>query len=238
MQTEIQQKLQLIGAWGGILYMLVGLFGWLLIAGFFPLMSPSDSPADIALRYQNGHTRIVAGMILLMVAAFCYLPFAAALSRSLAQIEGQPGVLTYSTLLGGVCSSLLTFYPAIWWLVAAFRPDRAADLVYLMNDLAWLQMVGGVTVWFAMPLSTAAAAFWDKSPTPVFPRWSGYVSIWAVLLVIPDQLIFFFHSGAFAWNGLLGMWVPFTAFGGWTFLCFYLLRKEVLDQRKSAARST
>ena len=53
----------------------------------------------------------------------------AVLAQSLARIEGGAGVLTYAALLGGAGTMVLTFYPAIWWLVAAFRPERSQDLV-------------------------------------------------------------------------------------------------------------
>ena len=46
-------------------------------------------------------------------------------------------------------------------------------------------------------------------------------------LILPDQLLFFFHTGPFAWNGLFGIWLPLTAFGGWFALASYLMVKAM-----------
>jgi len=48
----------------------------------------------------------------------------------------------------------------------------------------------------------------------VFPRWCGYANGWMALTIIPDQLLFFFHRGPFAWNGIFGVWVPVVVFSG------------------------
>jgi hypothetical protein len=53
----------------------------------------------------------------------------------------------------------------------------------------------------------------------------GYYSLWTMLLVIPDQLLFFFHGGRFAWNGLFGLWIPAVSFGSWFFVMFVVLRR-------------
>ena len=71
------------------------------------------------------------------------------------------------------------------------------------------------------------AAFIDKSPQPVFPRWFGYANLWVVLLLLPGQMIFFFKTGPFAWNGLIAFYLAFIVFAAWFPLAFYILRKAV-----------
>jgi hypothetical protein len=115
----------------------------------------------------------------------------------------------------------------MWWLVAAYRPDRGADFIYLMNDLAWLQLIGGVSMFLALPLSLGVAAFVDNRERPVFPRWAGYFNIWVCVLIIPDQLLFFFHTGPFAWNGVFGLWIPVVSFFGWFAVTVHLLRRDI-----------
>lgn len=234
MNTTTKSKIQMLGAWCGVWYVVAVVIGWIAVAGFFPLHLPSSGAAEISAIFQADHTRIRAGMIIVMFAALIMIPFAALISQMLARVEGGPGILTYTALLGGAGTMVLTFYPAIWWLVAAFRPERAADIIHLMNDMAWLQFIGGVSMYDALPLAIAAAAFCDTSKNPIFPRWVGWYNLWVIVMIMPDMLLFFFHEGPFAWNGLFGFWVPLVGFGSWWFVMFYVLRKAILKDRPAA----
>lgn len=227
MDTAVSRQLRRMGAWCGMGYLAAVLGGWALVAGFIPPHNPADSAEQIAAIFQEDTTRIRIGMLFVMLAALLMIPFAGVISQALARVEGGAGVLTYTALLGGVGNMVLTFYPAIWWLVAAYRPGRGVGHVYLMNDMAWLQLIGGVTMFLALPLSIALGAFVDNSTSPVFPRWAGYFNIWICVLIIPDQLLFFFHSGPFAWNGLFGLWLPVTSFAAWFVVTFVLLTRDI-----------
>lgn len=173
-------------------------------------------------------------MLILMVAALVFIPFAAVMTQFIARIEGNAGVLTYTFLLGAAGNMVLTFYPAIWWLTAAFRPDRAPDLIYLMNDMAWLQFLGGITMYLAMPATVMVASLADTSPNPVFPRWCAYANGWAALTIIPDQLLFFFHRGPFAWNGIFGVWIPAVVFAAFFIINFIPVRQAIRRERARA----
>jgi hypothetical protein len=231
MNPATHSSIRMFGVWCGPLYVLGLLLGWWIIAGFLPAPPPTTGVEQIAATFQEDATRIRIGMVVLMYCAMIFMPFAAAITHFMGRIEGSPGVLSYTALLGGAGNMVLTFYPAIWWLVAAYRPERAAELIYLFNDLAWLQFIGGVSMFDALPLAIAVAAFCDKSANPVFPRWAGYFNVMVVLLILPDQLVFFFHSGSFAWNGLFGLWIPLVLFGLWFLVTFWLMRQAVLRER-------
>src|SRR5690606_20879902 len=138
------------------------MIGWWLVAGFLPPPSPSTGIQAVQTLFQEDYTRIRIGMVIVMWSALIFIPFAAVISYYLARVEGGFGVLSGAALLGGAGNMVLTFYPAVWWLVAAYRPDRAAEITYVFNDLAWLQFIGGVSMYDALPLAIAVAAFCDK----------------------------------------------------------------------------
>lgn len=228
MNPSALRRLQLIGAWCGVLYVVILIIGWALFAGFMPPHSPSDDAATVAALFRDNPLGIRIGMVIVMYAALMAIPFSAVISQLLRPIEGSSGVLVYSALMGGAGTAILTFYPAIFWLVGIFRLDRMPELMLLMDDLAWLQLVGGVSLYYALPLAIAYAAFTDRNPNPVFPRWSGYYNLWVIATILPDQMIFFFHEGPFAWNGIFGFWLPVAGFGSWFFVTFVLVRKAIL----------
>ncbi len=231
MRELTRSRIQMVGAWCGVLYPVGLILGWWIVAHFVPPHKPSANAEEIAAIFNADYMRIRIGMIIVMFTAMIIIPFSAVIGQILARIEGTAGILTYSALLGGTGTMVLTFYPAIWWLVGCYRPDRSAELVYLLNDMSWLQFIGGVSIFMPLPASMAVAAFCDSSATPTFPRWFGFYTSWVLLLILPGQLLFFFHSGPFAWNGLIGLWVPFAVFGSWFFVSFYLLRKAILSER-------
>ena len=231
MDSMAKSRVQMFGVWCGAAYLAVLFVGWGAVAGFLPPTPPSAGADKIAALFDGDFTRIRIGMLLVMLAALVFIPFAAVMSQFIARIEGTPGILTYTFLLGAAGNMVLTFYPAVWWLTAAFRPDRAPELIYLMNDMAWLQFLGGVTMYLAMPLSVAVASLCDKSAEPAFPRWCGYANLWMALTILPDQLLFFFHRGPFAWNGLFGVWIPVVVFSAFFIINLVVLRKAVLRDR-------
>jgi hypothetical protein len=231
MNDVAKSKVQLFGAWCADGYLVLLYVGWGAVAGFLPPTRPDAGTQTIAHLYATDHTQIRIGMLIVMLAALVFIPFAAAMAQYITHVEGRPGVLTYSFLLGAAGNMCLTFYPAVWWLIAAFRPDRPAALTQLVNDAAWLQFLGGVTIYLAMPLVVGIAALADESEHPVLPRWVGWTNLWMALAIIPDQLLFFFKSGPFAWSGLFGIWLPIVWFSGFFLVNFVALRGTILADR-------
>jgi hypothetical protein len=157
MEPLAKSRIQMFGAWCAISYLVALFISWGAIAGFLPPIAPSANAAQIAALYQGDYTRIRVAMLVVMLAALIFVPFAAVTSQFIARIEGTAGVLTYTFLLGAAGNMVLTFCPAIWWLTAAFRPDRRAELIYLMSGMAWLQFLGGISMYLAMPLAVMVA---------------------------------------------------------------------------------
>ena len=229
----INNKLQIFGAWCGVYYLVILGIGFWFFPDFIPPHDPAAGSAEIAAIFQADFFKIRIGMVINMFGALIIMPFSLAIAMEIKQVEGGTGMLTMWQLMGGLSTAILTFYPAMWWLLASYRPDRAPELIQLINDAAWLQFIGGLSIFLPCFITVAIASFMDKREQPVFPRWIGYVSIWSCVLFLPGQLIFFFHGGPFAWNGILGFWVPITAIMAWFFLMTYQIRKVALIRIKA-----
>jgi hypothetical protein len=178
-------------------------------------------------------------MVIVMFGALMAMPLGATVAYFIRRIEGFVGPLTLLQVMGAVGMAVLTFLPAMWWLIALFRPDRNPELTNMLSDAAWLQWVGGLTLYYPTIVTMAIAAFIDKSERPAFPRWFGYLNLWLFVLLLPGQMIFFFKSGPLAWDGVLAFYLAFVAFGLWFPIAFRVLRNAVRgveeEQRAAAA---
>jgi hypothetical protein len=167
-----------------------------------PPPRPLASAHTIELFYHAHATRIRAGMVVTMFGAVMAMPLGATVAYFIKRIEGFTGPLTMLQIMGAVGMAVLTFFPAMWWLIALFRLDRDPQITRTLSDAGWLQWVGGLTIYYPTIITMAIASFIDKSVRPALPRWFGYLNLWLVALLLPGQLIFFFKSGPFAWDGL------------------------------------
>ena len=91
-----------------------------------------------------------------------------------------------------------------------------------------------MTIYLPTLFTITIAAFIDKSDRPAFPRWFGYMCFLVFMGQAPGQLLFFFKTGPFAWNGLFAFYVPMVVFFVWFVVAFYLLRKATLDHSQRA----
>ena len=214
-------------SWSGYVYIACLLIGMGPLAHFLPSQPPTYDPAQIKAVYDSNVTGIRVGMVLALIGSMFYVPWTALLAKAIARIEGGVGILTYSQVIAGCTNVLLTAYPAGWWLLASFRPERNPEIVQLLNDIAWLQFLGVISPFYFVPISIAYASLADSSKDPIFPRWVGWFNIWFMLTLIPLSIIFWFHSGPFAWNGIFGFYLPFIIFFIWFFVMTPVIRKAI-----------
>ena len=236
--TLTDLKIEVIGMWCGVVFLALVVIGWVVVAGFIPLHSPSATVEQVFELYRENHTRIVFGMLMVMMSSFFWCPFSGVALSYLSRVEGRVGVLTWSAAIGVVGNLLGVFFAPFFWLTAAFRPDADPNIIYLMNDLGWLVWVGALAPVLPLMFGFGVAAFIDKDPNPVFPRWYGYLSILTVIGMLPDQLLFYFHSGPFAWNGIFSFWIAFSLFINWVVVLFYLLGKAIQGRRAQLSRNS
>jgi hypothetical protein len=241
--TDLRVNLGVLkfGVWSALLYPGLLILGWWVLAGFVPPPHPNGPAREIVDLYRSNADGIRAGMVITMFGAVMAMPLGATVAYLIRGVEGFVGPLTLLQVMGAVGMAVLTFLPPMWWLIAIFRLDRSPDLVQTLNDAAWLQWVGGLTIYYPTIVTMAVAAFIDKRPHPAFPRWFGYLNLWVFVLLLPGQLIFFFTHGAFAWNGLISFYMAFVVFGLWFPIAFTVLRKAVgrieTEQREHASTS-
>jgi hypothetical protein len=229
MNDSLSRKINLFGAWSGMIWVAMLFLGWFVIGGFFPLHRPSAGAEEIAEFFRGNVNGIRIGMVIVMWSSAFFLPFTATVADFVSRVEGRNGPLTRTVTMAGFANAMLGFYPPLYWLTAAFRPqERSAEILYLLNDIAWLQFIGGLSLVMPMFIGVGFAALLDQSPTPTFPRWAGFACFLGFVLMLPDQLLFFFHTGPFAWNGLISFWLPIPVFSSVFIMFFFFLRRDAL----------
>lgn len=231
MKKRTENRIHMLCAWSGIAFAVLTLVGIIFFARFFPPPAPADNAQQVAAMIQGNLNGLRVGMVIMMFGAALFIPFTSLITHYIIRIEGKVGVISIMQIMGGYTNMILFFYPPLWWLTASYRPERNPELIQLLHDAAWLQYMGALTPFLFMLASVAIAAFVDDSDRPVFPRWLGWFNLFAIIAFLPDQAIFFFTTGPFAWNGLFGWWIPLVDFFSWIAVMFFVLRSAVNADR-------
>lgn len=218
----------MLGFWGGVGFWTMFLIGFAILAGWFVPPSPSLDAGQVAAMFQEHRFEIRLGMCFMLLGAACYLPYTVLMSDLIKQIEGKSFFLSGTQLAAGTLASVTLFLPPYLWLTAAFRADRDPALVQTLNDLAFLFFITPFPPFILQYVCFAIAIFTDRSPSPMFPRWLGYLLVWVFFSSLPAFLAFFFKTGPFAWNGLFVWWIPLSLFGVWVVAMLAFCRRAVL----------
>lgn len=218
-------KVQKVGAWCGLIFLITYLLGLWVFSGFVPAHLPLASATDISQIYQANTNWIRLGMVFIMFAAAFYLPWTVTLSAFVKKMEGESNFLSHCQLIGGLASSMFFVLPALFWQVAAFRMERNPDIILMLNDVGWILTVSPVPPFLVQFIPIGFAILVDKNNPSLLPRWMGYVTLWACVLYSPAVLLYFFKTGPFAWNGLFSFWIPLSVFVVWMIVIIAMVMK-------------
>jgi hypothetical protein len=193
------------------------MIGVALIMNFIPIYSPEKSSAEIARIYAEDATRIRIGCVLTMFGFTFWATWAVAIAAMIRMTEKGVPALTYAAvcLTGG--NFLIFELMPLTWALAAYRPESIdPGITQTLNDFGWFCALFTWPPFTLFNVVIAMAIFADKNrPDPIYPRWVGYFSLWAGLLLVPAGLIPFWKSGPFAYDGLLAFYMVVTVFFIW-----------------------
>lgn len=227
MNTTAQRiSLWITPFFGGVLLIAV-----LAFPGFWPPMSPQLSADQVAAFYQQNSTMIRFSMITLNLCAIMLVPFFMVIVVQMKRMATPSTVLAYSYLAAISTGATMFAIADIFWLVAAFRPDRDPQLTVLLNDFAWFIFVAPVGFIVVANLILALAIWLDGGPRPVFARWAGWVNLIAAAAMTPAVGAVIVQSGPFAWDGAVSFWLRWGAFVVYLMLMFVAVHGAIGRQR-------
>jgi hypothetical protein len=232
-QIEMRRRTQRILAWSGPVMIGLFMFSWIVLARFIPPPDPGRSAEHVVAALSNNVDATRAGLVLSMLASALLVPFAALISSHIRRIEGYGGgALATTQVTSGAVVSLEFIIPILVWLTALYRVDLGADpeIIRTLNDMSWIMFVTVIASIEVQILTIAAAVFIDRRSKPVFPRWYGYFNVWVAITFLPAGAVAFFHDGAMVWGGVVGFFLPATAFAVWMIVTFFVLRRAIDEQ--------
>jgi hypothetical protein len=183
--------------------------------GFVPPMSPKASAAQVAAFYSQHTARVRYSMILFNWFCVALIPILMLIVERMRGMAHRTPVLRYCVIGVAAAAPIAFLTSTVFWLIAAFRPDRAPEVTQLCNDLAWITFACGVPFLVALCLFLAVAISFDRQDQPVFPRWVGRFNVVIAVALVPAGFAGLTLSGAFAWNGFLSFWVRNAAVTVW-----------------------
>lgn len=208
---------QLILAWCGPLMMVSFVIGSVVLARYLPpWINPNDSADRVAEIYANHATRIRIGLVFTVIAYALMGTWGVCLATQTRRKEGMFPALTYAQLTAMAAGTAQIVVNTGLWAAAAFRPEETSpQITQALNDAGFIILLGTWVPFTIWAIAVGLSVLLDKSREPVFPRWSGYFSVWAGIGFIPGGTVWFFKAGAFGWAGAICLYVPFAVFGAW-----------------------
>lgn len=204
-----------------------------LFPGFTPPMSPRLSADQVAAFYRDpaNAARIRASMIVFNWFCVGLIPVLILIVMQIRRMAHRTPIFAYA-MLGCVAGGPTLFLVAnIFWLLAAFRPERNPELTQMFNDLAWLTFTSQVPFLIAQSVVLALAIYADDPHRPVFPRWVAHFNLLVAAALVPAAFVALTLSGPVAWDGALSFWGKNIAIGVWIVVMGIVLGRVIRRER-------
>ena len=230
---------ELILFWSLPVLAIIWVAAFLLFPGFVQPMSPSLTAEQVASFYRDPENlpRIRYSMILFNWFGVALIPLLTLVIVQIHRMAHHTPILAYC-FLGCMCAGPTMFFVAdLFWLLAAFRPERPPELTQLFNDLAWVSFIGQVGFLIGQNLFLALAIYLDRQPRPVFGRWFAHFNLLIAALLAPAAFVALHLSGPFAWDGLWCFWVRNIAIAAWMLVTAIVLGDNIYRQRREEGRA-
>ncbi|MDB5973115.1 MAG: hypothetical protein JWQ90_5565 [Hydrocarboniphaga sp.] len=208
---------------------------FLVFPGFVQPMSPTLSAEQVAAFYRDPDNlpRIRYSMIVFNWFGIALIPFLSLIVMQIRRMAHPTPILTYCYLGCLTGGPTLFFVADLFWLTAAFRPEREPALTQLYNDMAWVTFTGVVGFLIAQSVFLALAIFLDRQPRPVFKTWVAHFNIAIAIAVAPASFTALNLSGALAWDGLISFWLRNGAIGLWIVVMAVVMGQNLYRQREA-----
>lgn len=199
------------GAFGTIYFL-----AYYFLIKLLPLPPATLGAAEVANFYLVNSGQIRLGAAICSWTGAFTIPLAIVIALQMARVEKGFPVWSIVQLAGGVMMSVFTVLPPMFWGVAAFTPTRPAEITLILHEFGNLAFIATDQYFIFQFIGLAVVCL---TPTTIahspFPRWLGYLTLWAAFTIEIGVAAFLPKTGPFAWNGLFVYWIPIVMYGVW-----------------------
>lgn len=224
---------ELILFWALPALAIIWVAAFFLFPGFVDPMSPTMSAREVADFYRDPSnlSRIRFSMIFFNWFCIGLIPMLTLIVMQIRRMAHRTSILGYA-MLGCIAGGPTVFLLAnLFWLLAAFRPDRDPALTQLFNDLAWVTFTSAVPFLIGQSVFLALAVYLDRQDSPVFPRWVAHFNLVVAGALAPAAFVGLAKEGPIAWDGFLSFWVKNAAIAIWIVVMAVVLGRNLHRQR-------
>jgi hypothetical protein len=214
------------GAATGIVFVILTIIGFAVV---IPTPPDLNAPAqDWSSYFLAHHSAVRAGIVILSVGLFFYIWFLGTLTSVLRIATGTPRLPSIA-LIGGVLGGASLLIGLSAEAVAAYRPQGVDSA--LTREVTDVFLMSGVV---AIPAFTAlfAASAVVILRSGAFPAWLGWLLVVAAAVQPLTFGALFTKSGAFAGDGVLGLFIPFIV----SMVAFFALSALITAWARDAAK--
>ena len=242
MKMPVSERAQTIMLWWGLIFMYI--YGTCMFF-LLKMMPPPDAnlTAEMVAAFYQEHSRsiLIGAMITSWTAAFA-VPFITVgvlqLIRLESKLDNAFPAWSLLAFAGGLTMTMFLVFPPILWGVAAFTPDRPAEVTTIIHELGLLTLTttDQYYIFNMVAIGIVSLKFKNHDAASGWPRWLGYFTLWAALAFEVGALAFMFKTGPFSWNGVMVFWMPLVVYGAWiTVVSAYQLHALKLQAKERRA---
>jgi hypothetical protein len=209
-----------------------------LFPGFNPPMSPTMPAEQVAAFYRDpAHLpEIRYSMIMFNWFGVCLVPILALIVLQIRRMAHRTPIFSYAMLGCAAGGPTLFLVANVCWLLAAFRPDRSAELTQLLNDFGWITFTIVVPFLIGQSVILSLAIYFDDKSHPVFPHWVAHFNLVVAAALVPASFVGVSLTGPLAWDGLLSFWVKNVAIAVWIVVMGVVLGQAIYRERAENPR--
>ncbi|HZU48107.1 MAG TPA: hypothetical protein VFA16_12790 [Mycobacterium sp.] len=212
---------------------IIWISAFFLFPAFVHPLSPTMSAEQVAAFYRDpaNLARIRYSMILFNWFCVGLIPILMLLVMQIRRMAHRTPILSYCMLACAAGGPAIFLIANLFWLLAAFRPERPPELTQLFNDLAWVTFTIQVPYLIMQSVLLALAIYWDRQDRPVFKQWVAHFNLLVAVALAPAAFTGLALAGPMAWDGLLPFWVKNIAIAAWIVVMGVVIGQTVHRQR-------